>query len=131
MHLAATMYVADTSALDKTVYPNLVLVFKASQCLSCSVNISTWIELRRQNPKRVRLLLTSMPDSASAIVLARSRVPIDGVVFSTDGLSSSPPYALIADSPKTPPRVVSIERWTAINLAPSLMPDSSHQALNR
>lgn len=131
VQLDAKMYLADTSALAKASYPNVVLVFKASQCLSCSVNISTWIELRRQHPERVKLLLTGMPDSASAIVLARSRIPIDGVLRSADGLSAVPPYALIADGPQTQPRVVSVERWTAANLAPSLARDSSHLIVDR
>lgn len=125
------MYVADTSALGRTVFPNVVLVFEASQCLSCSVNIGTWIELRRRNPGKVRLLLTSMPDSASAIVLARARVPVDGVISSGGGLSARPPYALVADGAEAPPHVVSVERWTAAALAPALSSNLSPLAVTK
>lgn len=115
----------DRDALRPGSGPAIVLVFKATQCLSCSVNIGSWITLRREHPGRVVLLLTGLPDSASATVLRRSRVPVDGVVESPEGLSGLPPYAIIRDGDTDTARVVSIERWTPVGLAEVLTVEPS------
>lgn len=57
-----------------------VLLFAPDDCLACGANMPQWLTVRRRSPERVAILLTRPPTDSEAVMFARYRIPVDGVI---------------------------------------------------
>ena len=69
----------DSLAPDSAL-PSVAVIVAPDECLECSANIGSWLELRRKYPGHIRIVFSSPPDSTDLIVLRRGRIPIDAVL---------------------------------------------------
>lgn len=70
----------DVAALSAGPGKVLLLVFEPEDCLACATDMPRWLETRRRSPGSVAIVLTRPPSAAETKVLARYRVPVDGVL---------------------------------------------------
>lgn len=57
-----------------------LLLFDPDDCLACGANMPRWLAVRRESPDRVAILLTRPPSRSEAVMFARYRIPVDGVI---------------------------------------------------
>ncbi|HEX2191040.1 MAG TPA: hypothetical protein VHG51_19180 [Longimicrobiaceae bacterium] len=70
----------DVAALSAGPGKVLLLVFEPADCLACATDMPRWLDARRRSPGSVAILVTRPPSPAESKVLARYRIPVDGVL---------------------------------------------------
>jgi hypothetical protein len=58
----------------------VLLLFEPTDALACGAEMPRWLTVRRQVPDRVAILLTRAPSKSEAVLFARYRIPVDGVI---------------------------------------------------
>ena len=87
------------SLAPNSALPSVAVVVAPDECLECSANIGSWLELRRKYPGHIRIVFSSPPDSTDLIVLRRGRIPIDAILSRSLSRRVKPPaVAIRADS---------------------------------
>jgi hypothetical protein len=84
----------DLLASDSAL-PSVAVVVAPDECLECSANIGSWLELRRKYPGHIRIVFSSPPDSTDLFVLRRGRIPIDAILSRRLSRRLKPPVVAI------------------------------------
>lgn len=70
----------ELATLSAVQSPSAFLLFDPHDCFTCGAQMGRWLDLRRQSPGRIRIVLTRKPSAGESRGLAARRIPIDGVV---------------------------------------------------
>jgi len=103
---------ADAVLLEAGEYPTVTVVIDPSQCLSCATSIGAWRDIWARTPDRVRFVLSEDPDSATLIILKRSRLPVSGVLSRRLRSMFTPQSAYIVRARGSTPETYALDRAT-------------------
>jgi hypothetical protein len=79
----------------------VVLLYDPGDCFVCFSELASWIEVRRQRPGLVRIVLTRAPTTTERHQLALYRIVADGVLpleKGSDGIATPAQLLVVADS---------------------------------